>query len=160
MSTVGEGTSPSYRIASFLVSALTDTTIYIQNRYNEHMENARLRAIREAERAEELRRRPADYEEEEEPLDYFGAGFIGIVPGAAWKVNGNAAMEVDSAVNFSTFAFSIIGIDTGSSRAKGTRCVRMEWTITAQYMSIAPGYNNYRMSARDMQDAGGLAIAK
>ncbi|KAA8613580.1 hypothetical protein PtrV1_12488 [Pyrenophora tritici-repentis] len=65
MSTVGEGTSPSYRIASFLVSALTDTTIYIQNRYNEHMENARLRAIREAERAEELRRRPADYEEEE-----------------------------------------------------------------------------------------------
>ncbi|KAF7565552.1 hypothetical protein Ptr902_10078 [Pyrenophora tritici-repentis] len=42
-----------------------DTTIYIQNRYNEHMENARLRAIREAERAEELRRRPADYEEEE-----------------------------------------------------------------------------------------------
>ncbi|CAA9966006.1 hypothetical protein CFE70_009398 [Pyrenophora teres f. teres 0-1] len=65
MSTTGAGTAPSYRLASFLVSALTDTTIYIQNRYNEYVENARLRAIKEEERAKELARRPADYEEEE-----------------------------------------------------------------------------------------------
>ena len=54
-----------YRIANLIVSSLTDATIYVHNRYYGYIENARRRATKKAERAEEGARRPITEEEEE-----------------------------------------------------------------------------------------------
>lgn len=56
------------RIANVLITALTDATFYLRDRYNQYIENALLRAIEEAERAEGAARRSRRGEEEEEEL--------------------------------------------------------------------------------------------
>ncbi|RMZ68831.1 hypothetical protein GMOD_00002700 [Pyrenophora seminiperda CCB06] len=67
MSTPGAAASPQ-RIANLVVSALTDATIYVRDRYNTYIENERRRAVERAERAEEAARRRLGDEDEEQSL--------------------------------------------------------------------------------------------